>query len=514
MSAFPTDPQSGADDTLVHALRVLRRRWIVVALAALACLGAALAYRALSTPVYEASAEVVFGAPTLSDTALQVDRGGVDPEREAATNVLIAESEEVATGVRRALRSSASPADLLASVSVAAEENANVLAITATAETPGAAAAIANAFADQYIAFKSRSEVQSIRAAEADLRGQLAGAGPDAPERASLEASLQRLAELRAVTNGDARVIGRAAAPDAPARLGLVPLAVVGLIIGLAVGLVLAFLIESVDRRINTIEEIEGEYRLGALTAVPDSAFRHERAEQRVEDLEPYRILRSALEFTRVTRELGTVMVTSAVPGEGKTTVAVDLAHTIALAGRRVVLIELDLRRPTFATHLNVDPRIGLTTALLHRHPVAGLLQRPFPALPEFSVLASGRLPPNPAELLGSDAFTDVLAELAGPDTMLILDAPPLIPVADAHILLNTPAITGALVVARLGYTTRDQVRRSRAVLNRHVLQALGVVITGMQHEARYGYAPYHAEDPVGDLDAAPLPTGRRSIRS
>jgi succinoglycan biosynthesis transport protein ExoP len=356
VSAFDAGRGDGESESLAYALRTIRRRWMLLALIALACMGGAIASHALGTDEYEASSRVVFGAPVLSDAALQVNRASSDPEREAATNVLIAESDEVAEGVRRALGSDESAGDLLGDISVEAEENANVLVLTASKTDPAEAAALANAFADQYIAFKRRSEVQSIRAAEDNLQRQLAALPADAPERGSLQQSLQRLTELRAVATGDARVIGRAGPPSTPAGLGLATTAALGLIVGLAVGLIVVFLLESLDRRINSIGDLEREYRLEGLTSVGPSGFRNERAEERAGDLEPYRILRTVLDYARVSRTLDAVMITSAVPGEGKTTVAVDLAHTIALTGKRVVLIELDLRRPTFGQHLDIDP--------------------------------------------------------------------------------------------------------------------------------------------------------------
>ena len=110
---------------------------------------------------------------------------------------------------------------------------------------------------------------------------------------------------------------------------------------------------------VKSIEEFEREYRLPALAGVPQSAFRARRAAEREEQLEPYRILRSALDFAAVSHQLDTLLVTSAIAGEGKTTVAVDLAHAMALTGRHTVLVELDLRRPTFAKHFDLDPSRG-----------------------------------------------------------------------------------------------------------------------------------------------------------
>ena len=186
--------------------------------AVLALVAAAIAYRALSSDRYEASASVVFGGASLSDAALQIDRGGADPERDAATNVLVAKSPEVANAVREKLGVSESASSLLDDISVEAEDNANVLRVTAQKGDPESAAQLANAFADQYIAFKARSEVQSIEAAENDLRRQLDSLPADSPERTSLQQSLERLAALRSVATGGARIIGAATPPSDPPR--------------------------------------------------------------------------------------------------------------------------------------------------------------------------------------------------------------------------------------------------------------------------------------------------------
>jgi len=493
-AAAPANRREG--DTLAHALAVLRRRWIVVVAAVVACVAAALVQTAFSDDVYEASARVVFGSPTLSDAALQVDRGSADPEREAATNVLIAESPEVASSVRRELDLATPAESLLDSVSVEAEENADVLLITASSDDPEQAARIANAFAFEYIAFKARADVQNIERAEEDLRQQLDALPSDASERDTLQESLQRLAALRAVATGDARVIGRAQPPSAASGLGTLPLLVLAVILGLALGLAAAFLLESLDTRLNHLEDFEREYRLPALAGIPTSGAR--AGERGDEHLEPYRILRSAIDFARVSRELDVVMITSAVPGEGKTTVAVNLAHAIALTGRAVVLVELDLRRPTFGQHLDIDPRRGVTTALTHQAPAAELLQHPFPDRPNLAVLPAGRLPPNPSELLGSPAMEQLLEGLILEGAMVIIDAPPLLPVADAQVLLNQAAVDSSLIVARAGVTTRDEVRRTRAILERHARSPIGLVVSGLDAAEAYGYEAYSSQEPDG----------------
>ena len=170
----------------------------------------------------------------------------------------------------------------------------------------------------------------------------------------------------------------------------------IGLLVGLALAFSLVFLLESLDRRVKSIEEFEREYRLPALAGSPSRRSAAAAPREREELLEPYRILRSALDFAAVTRQLDTLLVTSAVSGEGKTTVAVDLAHAIALTGRRVVLVELDLRRPTFAHHFGLPGGAGPDDGFDPRRRAADLLVEPFAELPNFSVLPSGACHPTP----------------------------------------------------------------------------------------------------------------------
>jgi capsular exopolysaccharide synthesis family protein len=496
--SVPTSAPQPERESLKHALDVIGRRWVIVAAAVLACVAAALIQHATSGDVYEASARVVFGSPTLSDAALQVDRNAADPEREAATNVLIAESEEVASAVRTQLGVSIPAADLLDAISVEAEENADVLLITASSSSPSTAAQLANAFADQYIAFKASNDVQDIKAAEDDLRRQLRALPRRAPERDALRDSLQRLASLRAVATGDAQVIGRASPPAEPSRLGLAPVLVLAVIIGLAIGLAIVFLRETMDTRLNHLEEFEQEYRLPALVGIPTTMARPDE-----QNLEPYRIVRSALDFARVSRQLDVLMVTSAIPGEGKTTVAVNLARAISLTGRAVVLVELDLRRPTFARHLDIDPRGGVTAALTQQAPLGELLQTPVPDHPNLAVLPAGRLPPNPSELLGSPAMEELLRQIAADGAMVILDAPPLLPVADAQVLLNLAAVDSSLIVARARVTMRDEVRRTRAILDRHVRPPFGLVVVGVDADETYDYGLYASVDETDETAEA-----------
>ncbi len=502
-SREPNRGQAGDEgDALASALRILRRRWLVIAGVLIACVAVAALKHAHSAKHYEATANVRFQSGTLSDAALQVtSSGSSEPQREADTEVLVAHSPEVAEGVRRQLHLSVPASQLLEEVKVETAQNADILNIIATTGDPAQSARLANAFAEQYIAFRASSQLSYITTAESQLQQQLKELPAGAPERASLEQSVQRLNALRAVAGGGANVIGTAVPPSSPSGMHLSTAILVGLLVGVALAFSLVFLLESLDRRIKSIEEVEHEYRLAALTGVPQSAFRFDRAADREELLEPYRILRSALDFAAVSHQLDTLLVTSAVSGEGKTTVAVDLAHAIALTGRHTVLIELDLRRPTFVKHFDLAGSRGVTTALIGAESLDELLVEPFPNLPNLSVLPSGRLPQNPSELLSSPRIAELISELTTEDGIVLIDAPPLNPVADSQVLLINPAVHATLMVARVDKTTREEVRRARAILDRHMVTPLGIAVTGLRDANRYGYAAYTGQAPTLDVD-------------
>jgi polysaccharide biosynthesis transport protein len=506
MSAGDAPQLARARDSEVPAnlLSILRRRWLVMAAVVLAVVVVGVVHQRKAAKTYASTASVTFQSGTPSDAALQIATGGGEPQREANTEVLLAHSRAVAEGVRNELHLSTDAGSLLGELEVEAAANANVLNLIATTANPEFSARLANAFAEQYIAFRVKSQLSGIEIAQTRLQQQIASLPAGSLEKAALESYIQKLNALRAVAGGGASVIGLAG-PGKLVGKSLSTTIILSLVIGLALAFAIVFLVESLDRRIKTLEEFERQYRLPVLSAIPQSGFRARRAADRGELLEPYRILRSALDFAAVTRDINTLMLTSAVAGEGKTTVAVDLAHTIALAGRRVVLVELDLRRPTFTEHFGLQREDGLTTALTSNRPVSELLIEPLEGVPNLSVLPAGRIPFNPSELLGSPAIAEIISGLAEDGTMVIVDAPPLNPVADAHVLLNNPAIHAAILIARLGHTTRDDVSRARRILDHHIVEPVGIVVTGIREAGEYGYESYHGEQPTLDTDIQSL---------
>jgi polysaccharide biosynthesis transport protein len=494
--------QARSGENLMSVLGALRRRWEIVLGVIVVSVGVLAFTHEHKAKTYSATASVAFQSTTLSDQALQVSGGGSgEPQREADTEVLIAHSPEVARAVAQQLHISGTGEDLLGDVKVEAAPNADVLNLTAENGDPRAAAELANAFAEQYIAFRGKSQLSYISVAQTKLQQEIDVLPSGSTERTSLEGELQRLSATRAVVGGGTSIIGRATPPGDPTGSGIATSIAIGLLIGLAVAFTVVFLLESLDRRMRTIEEFEREYRLPVLSGVPQSAARSRNAAARTETLEPFRILRSALDFVAVTRELKTLLVTSAISGEGKTTVAIDLAHAVALTGRRTILVELDLRRPTFAEHLNLDPTSGLTSVLTGGGSLQEMLVQPLEDVPNLLVLPCGRLPHNPAELLGSARVAELIQELAADSEMLILDAPPLNPVADAQVLLSSQLIDAAILVGRTERTRRDEVRRARAILDRHIVEPVGIVVTGLREAGPYDYNYYRSDGPTLDAD-------------
>ena len=192
-----------------------------------------------------------------------------------------------------------------------------------------------------------------------------------------------------------------------------------------------------------------------------------------------------------------TVLVTSAVPGEGKTTVAMGLARAAALSGSHVILVEADLRRPSFAQRLRVDNKVGgLATALFDEEDPLELLQSPFSELQQLQVLPAGQVPPDAAGRLHPYDLTRVFETLASHADLVVIDSAPLLPVVDTRVLLNEVGLDAHLIVARVGVTKREDIRSVRALLDQQQLKKrVGLVINALPAGMR---SYYYGEDPTG----------------
>lgn len=203
---------------------------------------------------------------------------------------------------------------------------------------------------------------------------------------------------------------------------------------------------------------------------------------------EAFRTLRTNLQFLGVDKPLRTYLVTSATPSEGKTTTSANLAVAFAQTGARVCLVDADLRRPTLAKVFGLDNWSGLTTVLIGQADYKQCIQENI--VPGLSVLTSGPIPPNPAELLGSQQMDRVLRELESSYDVVIFDSPPVLAVTDACVL--SAKVNGVILVVRAGQVGYPEVIRARDALNGVKANILGAVLDGIKPSASDGYYYYY----------------------
>jgi capsular exopolysaccharide synthesis family protein len=266
-----------------------------------------------------------------------------------------------------------------------------------------------------------------------------------------------------------------------------------GFLVGLAIGVGAAVLLETLDTRIKSIEALAKHFEqplLGVIGFDPEAAKSPllSSISSQSKRAESFRQVRTNLQFVDIDHRPKSIVVTSSVPREGKTTTAINLAIAIAQTGQPVFLIEGDLRRPKVADYLNIEGMAGLTDVLVGRATVDEVLQ-PWGTTGNLWVMAAGPLPPNPSELLGSQAMADLIGHLEKRAT-LIIDAPPLLPVTDGAVLTRLSG--GALMVIRTGKTRREQLRTAEQNIESVDGKILGLVLNMAPPRGpdshRYGY--------------------------
>lgn len=270
-----------------------------------------------------------------------------------------------------------------------------------------------------------------------------------------------------------------------------------GLAVGLVLGVAYAFLREALDTTIKSPDDLQdatGLAPLGVIAFDPEAKKQPLAAmEQRATRAEAFRAIRTNMQYVDVDNPPKVIAVTSAIPGEGKTTTSINLAITMAQAGRRVVLVETDLRRPKASSYLGVESELGLTDVLAGRATLADTLLQWGRGLLTF--LPAGHTPPNPSELLASHQFEQVLSVLRGQYDYVVIDSAPLLPVTDGAIV--SKAADGAFIVVRFGKTTRDQLATAVAALNQVDAKVLGTALNfvptgrrgyGYKYGYKYGY--------------------------
>ena len=511
------ETDSGRQDvlTLRDYLRVVtRRKWTIAAVAALLLI-AALAVSLSQTPLYRSSADVLLARQTpFPDVTGPIDpTAGIQPQRFVNTQAQLARVPTVAKRVVDALdlRTRTAPG-LLGSSTVTPLREADLLRFQVTDENRRLAARLATEYAKQFTIYRRQLDTERVEKAEASLTRriqQLEAAGDDDTQiYASLADRREQLRATRAALAGNAVVVRSATSAvkvqPKPLRAGLLALA-----IGLILGVLLAFLREALDTRVRSSDEVRSRLGLPLLARLPAPPRRF-RADSRLAMLvdpggvaaEAFRMLRTNFELANLDRGAKSIVVTSAVAGEGKSTTAANLAVALARAGRRVVLVDLDLRRPALAGFFGADRdgpgvtdvalgRAGLDEALLAVSITEHEASTPSPAgnghAPVHGmlhVLPAGHVPADPGEFVNTRALAGILDELRGRADVILVDTPAVLDVGDAMTL--SANVDAVLVVTRLRVVRRPMLAELRRLLDASPAAQLGFVATGAELEDGY----------------------------
>lgn len=472
--------------TAPQILRILRRSWLMIVAAALIGIGIGVASALVATPVYRADTRLFVAIQPSAPSTSDLVQGNSAAQQKVTSYVAVVTSARVLQPVIDELGLHTTVARLARSVSAESPLNSVLLDISVRAESPEEASRIAQAVATSLTSVVTEQ-----------LEKPTAGG-----------ASLVKIESIQPPTPPSS-----AASPKLPRRLAA------GLVIGLLVGIAGAALRHSLDTRVRSQADIEAVSEapvLGAIGHDPDVARRPliVHADPRSPRAEAFRSLRTNVQFLDLDEANRSFTVTSAVPSEGKSTTAANLAMAMAENGARVVLVDADLRRPRIADILEVEGSAGLTDVLIGR---AELEDVTVPwGTGGLHVLPAGRIPPNPSELLGSASMRALIHELETKYDAVIVDAPPLLPVTDAAVLSRLTS--GAILIAAMGRSTRHQLRAAGEKIAGAGGRMFGVVMTMVRakgatsdgYQTYQTYETYYGNAERMDESVAPPPSGRR----
>lgn len=469
-------------------LRVIRRSWVLLLVITLVSVGAATAYSLLKTPEYEATTKVFVStqsAVSVGDLA----QGNTYTQQIVQSYTDIVTSSKVLDPVISGLNLNTTDVMLAKRVTASAALNTVVISITATDVVPQTAADIANGIAD------------SLRTV---VRDDLAPAtsGTAAPVKIS--------------------VVQPADMPLAPSSPNIPLNIALGLLVGLALGVGIAVLRSVLDTRIRSIHDVENVTTAPVLGGISFDAKTKTsplivQDDPRSPRAESFRSLRTNLQFLDFDGRARSFVVTSAVQGEGKTTTVANLAIALADAGINVVVVDADMRRPQLAEIMGLEGAVGLSDVLISKASLEDAIQ-PWGSTGHLHILPAGQIPPNPSELLGSQNATDLIDSLTETFDIVLLDAPPVLPVSDAAILSKRTG--GAIVVVAADRTRKAQLAGAVDALDAIGGDILGVVVTMLPNRGpdAYGYGAGHAAYgyayDYGDQDDAKKASRSRSAGS
>lgn len=510
---------------VLHIIRM--RKWVIVR-AVLVTTLAAVVLSVVQPRSYESEARVLIsekgsGADVFGSLGLDISS---QPERGLMTQVQLMQVRPLLENTIRTLGLGVSPEELARRVSVTAVGQTNIVSIKATDADTAQAAAIANTLAEEFVTWSRDYKRESIQAAATEVETRLEEAKAeilDLGKRISSEGKTDDLSAELAIAIGkyttlsgkleelkineqlevgSGRVVSPGVVTDSPVAPRPLRNVALALVLGLVLGLGMALLWEYLDNTIKSSEQAEGLYGAPVLGLIPAEKF--EKGEKRRLTIiqhpgspasEAYRVLRNSLDFVNFEHNIKTLLVTSAAPAEGKSTVAANLAASLAQAGKKVVLLNSDFRRPTTDQFFTVNNIIGLADVLAGSNTLKAALQQPFHDM-DLLVMTPGKMPPNPSELLGSTKMEELINTLGEWADWVIIDSPPLLAVADGAAVARWA--DGVLLVTKGGESTTDAASNSREMLAQVGARIAGVVVWGLEGGPGGGGYGYYGNGTYG----------------
>jgi receptor protein-tyrosine kinase len=524
--------QDTTEVSIAQYLEVLRRRWAWVVFTPVLLVGLSLFNDLRAEPVYSAQVEMLLQS-TDSENIFTPSAAPSDPERALQNELRVIRSRQVKLAVADAYGKSVN-------VRPVAGGEDDIIILSSTANTGEAAAEQANIYASTYQRVRLdaivadlaagkkviqqqindfQAQVDSLNEPLAELDAEIARTSTDDPRYDALIANRERVKEVtdasrqeaqnqlndyqqrlqvlqlseRLTTTGGVQILNPATVPSEPIAPTTVRNAIQAFVIGLFIGIALAFLRDQLDDSVRSKADVERAVKdLPTLALVPDDGgtrFGSEAVMTTIEapmsaSAEAYRGLRTSIQYASIDRPTKVIQVTSASAGEGKTTTVSNLAIAFAQAGVRVAVIGADLRKPQLHRTMQVNGSIGLTSVVIGEVKLADALQTS-PLHPNIDVLACGPLPPNPSELLNHERTGRIFRALAEQYGMVFIDCPPVLPVTDSLVLARHSDATIFAVFANK--TTRRTARRAIEMLRQVGAPLLGCVINGVAGEDTYG---------------------------
>ena len=457
-------------------IRILRKSWVLIMMLTLVGVGASAGFSLLQTPQYSATSKVFVSTQSAGTTSDLAQGNSFSVARVKTYSDLVL-TPLVLLPVVENLGFTVTPSELATRVTASAPLDTSIIDITVTDSDPARAADTAIAISASLTNVVNEIETPDVA---------------DAISPVKLTLAQEATVPLAPIS------------PNVPLNIAL------GALVGLALGLGIAVLRETLEVRIRNERDVQQITDLPVLGGIVFDPKANERplivhVDPRSPRAESFRTLRTNLQFLDIERTDRAFVVTSSIEAEGKSTTGANLAIALADAGSRVLLVDADLRRPKLADYMGIEGAVGLTDVLVGRAELVDVIQ-PW-GRAQLSVLPGGRIPPNPSELLGSARMTHLIAELNRTFDVVIFDAAPLLPVTDAAILAKN--VGGAIIVVAAGRTHKNQLKSAISILDGVGAPISGLVLTMLPTKGpdaygygQYGYGYGYGEDLQAEKDS------------